>query len=84
MLFGKNRIDADEFADEMKIDHMLPPVWIHGAGFEAAGAHGIQPVSYTHLRAHETVLDIVCRLLLEKKKSPPPPPPVPPSPYTQL
>ena len=24
-------------------------------------------VSYTHLRAHETVLDIVCRLLLEKK-----------------
>ena len=27
------------------------------------------PVSYTHLRAHETVLDIVCRLLLEKKKN---------------
>ena len=26
-------------------------------------------VSYTHLRAHETVLDLVCRLLLEKKKS---------------
>ena len=25
-------------------------------------------VSYTHLRAHETVLDLVCRLLLEKKK----------------
>ena len=29
---------------------------------------GITPVSYTHLRAHETVLDLVCRLLLEKKK----------------
>ena len=27
-----------------------------------------EPVSYTHLRAHETVLDLVCRLLLEKKK----------------
>src|SRR5664280_3230450 len=27
-----------------------------------------QAVSYTHLRAHETVLDLVCRLLLEKKK----------------
>ena len=27
------------------------------------------PVSYTHLRAHETVLDLVCRLLLEKKKT---------------
>src|SRR5664280_3325883 len=34
-----------------------------GSGPGAAG-----PVSYTHLRAHETVLDLVCRLLLEKKK----------------
>mgnify|MGYP003381579741 CR=1 FL=1 len=30
---------------------------------------GNLPVSYTHLRAHETVLDLVCRLLLEKKKN---------------
>ena len=29
----------------------------------------IEAVSYTHLRAHETVLDLVCRLLLEKKKT---------------
>ena len=29
---------------------------------------GVAAVSYTHLRAHETVLDLVCRLLLEKKK----------------
>ena len=29
------------------------------------------PVSYTHLRAHETVLDLVCRLLLEKKNNTP-------------
>ena len=29
----------------------------------------IATVSYTHLRAHETVLDLVCRLLLEKKKN---------------
>ena len=28
---------------------------------------GAATVSYTHLRAHETVLDLVCRLLLEKK-----------------
>ena len=37
----------------------------------AAKEIGIQvpvAVSYTHLRAHETVLDLVCRLLLEKKK----------------
>ena len=30
-------------------------------------AEGQASVSYTHLRAHETVLDLVCRLLLEKK-----------------
>ena len=29
----------------------------------------LMAVSYTHLRAHETVLDLVCRLLLEKTKS---------------
>ena len=28
-------------------------------------------VSYTHLRAHETVLELVCRLLLEKKNTRP-------------
>ena len=28
----------------------------------------IDPVSYTHLRAHETPEHLVCRLLLEKKK----------------
>jgi len=30
--------------------------------------HYMKAVSYTHLRAHETVLDLVCRLLLAKKK----------------
>ena len=34
------------------------------------GASGLlDPVSYTHLRAHETVLDLVCRLLLEQKNN---------------
>ena len=28
----------------------------------------MMPVSYTHLRAHETKANLVCRLLLEKKK----------------
>ena len=28
----------------------------------------VTPVSYTHLRAHETPEHLVCRLLLEKKK----------------
>ena len=35
----------------------------HGAYYDNTAAS----VSYTHLRAHETVLDLVCRLLLEKK-----------------
>src|SRR5664280_1829925 len=38
-------------------------------GVEALQRHVPQAVSYTHLRAHETVLDLVCRLLLEKKKN---------------
>ncbi|WP_232806203.1 cytochrome c-type biogenesis protein, partial [Salmonella enterica] len=32
-------------------------------------AGGWITVSYTHLRAHETTLHLVCRLLLEKKKT---------------
>ena len=43
-----------------------------GDGGRGAFFDHLQPdfgaVSYTHLRAHETVLDLVCRLLLEKKK----------------
>src|SRR5665647_3264661 len=34
----------------------------------AGGIDKIIPVSYTHLRAHETDSYLVCRLLLEKKK----------------
>ena len=36
---------------------------------EREGLGHATPVSYTHLRAHETVLDLVCRLLLAKKKT---------------
>ena len=35
---------------------------------QVSGPNDFVSVSYTHLRAHETVLDLVCRLLLEKKK----------------
>ena len=34
----------------------------------AGPVYGLASVSYTHLRAHETEADLVCRLLLEKKK----------------
>ena len=34
----------------------------------ASAGRTTMSVSYTHLRAHETEADLVCRLLLEKKK----------------
>src|SRR5659263_484570 len=43
-------------------DHVL----LRGAGDHAI-IETLAPVSYTHLRAHETRHDLVCRLLLEKK-----------------
>src|SRR5450756_3005959 len=42
-----------------------------GGYVHAAACRGVarsDAVSYTHLRAHETRHDLVCRLLLEKKK----------------
>src|SRR5680860_551083 len=37
-------------------------------GLADCGGPQLSPVSYTHLRAHETDSYLVCRLLLEKKK----------------
>src|SRR5678816_2722376 len=49
----------------------LPPnviLWAGGGGVSrVASPAGVEPVSYTHLRAHETPEHLVCRLLLEKK-----------------
>ena len=38
-----------------------------GVVLKVTESHITKAVSYTHLRPHETVLDIVCSLLLEKK-----------------
>ena len=60
---------------------VMDPVYVSGVTVRNATLHnreeiarkgikiGDMAVSYTHLRAHETVLEIVCRLLLEKKKT---------------
>src|SRR5664280_783825 len=37
-----------------------------GIGFGLFSSPNSNAISYTHLRAHETVLDLVCRLLLAK------------------
>ncbi len=41
----------------------------YNSGLGSYALNSITTVSYTHLRAHETVLDLVCRLLLEKKNT---------------
>ena len=48
----------------------LWPDWYNGKKIDEVqfGRAFLEPVSYTHLRAHETDSYLVCRLLLEKKK----------------
>src|SRR5665811_2579314 len=50
------------------VDSCLLSLFIGGLTAVCEVECGSRAVSYTHLRAHETVLDLVCRLLLEKKK----------------
>src|SRR5665811_1113168 len=49
-----------------KMDNELEPKKDYDVLVIGSGIGGMESVSYTHLRAHETVLDLVCRLLLEK------------------
>src|SRR5450756_901200 len=54
---------GDEGGIDVDTDH-----GVAGPGQAATDATRTTSVSYTHLRAHETRHDLVCRLLLEKKK----------------
>eukprot|EP00658_Telonema_sp_P-2_P085188 TRINITY_DN9659_c0_g1_i2.p2 TRINITY_DN9659_c0_g1~~TRINITY_DN9659_c0_g1_i2.p2 ORF type:complete len:228 (-),score=38.33 TRINITY_DN9659_c0_g1_i2:53-736(-) len=47
----------------------LTPEFKHRIMMMALLLRTLPPVSYTHLRAHETPEHLVCRLLLEKKKN---------------
>ena len=60
--------DSDGLLEESELPSRVWSKWTE-AGVDANDDGGISSVSYTHLRAHETVLDLVCRLLLEKKKN---------------
>ena len=75
VLFATTMFTAPVLADQLRVVVDIPPV--HGIVDGVLGSNasittligsGIDPVSYTHLRAHETSLHLVCRLLLEKKK----------------
>ena len=55
------------------VTYMLAGAMKHGDNKGNTGLLGpgsVQSVSYTHLRAHETRGNLVCRLLLEKKNVP--------------
>ena len=58
---SNGRTDRETDEDALHRDRDVEPQ------LTALNEFGPRPVSYTHLRAHETVLDLVCRLLLEKK-----------------
>src|SRR5678809_596001 len=59
---------AGEFFFMKRAPSPRPP-WIEICNIEHESGNIINfPVSYTHLRAHETGRNLVCRLLLEKKK----------------
>src|SRR5678810_1414212 len=45
-----------------------PPPKLLYASMQKISMDNLLSVSYTHLRAHETGRNLVCRLLLEKKK----------------
>src|SRR5664280_1611499 len=67
----RERLTASRPISTRKMAFMRGPPQIRGAGSTTGcgvGRRSPTPVSYTHLRAHETVLELVCRLLLEKKK----------------
>ena len=54
-------------AEKVAIKYDMPVIFINIVK-RKRGFYELESVSYTHLRAHETVLDLVCRLLLEKQK----------------
>ena len=64
---GETHLDA-EFLHAVAASCVLTGGQIRGAALSAT-LLALAAVSYTHLRAHETVLALVCRLLLEKKKN---------------
>src|SRR5678810_1409372 len=54
---------SDVYKRQVVLPAVVPEIERPGAD------QGQHPVSYTHLRAHETGRNLVCRLLLEKKKN---------------
>src|SRR5674536_37689 len=72
-----NQIDSllNNFTKRFDLNSLIPQqtttpsVNITSVKTVNTGQSTTTPVSYTHLRAHETPEHLVCRLLLEKKKN---------------
>src|SRR5678815_5234681 len=67
---GKTQMLAERMAAGIatgvyQIEHMAAVTFTRKAASELRGRFHLAPVSYTHLRAHETPEHLVCRLLLE-------------------
>ena len=60
------QIDLSKFEKATEDEKRQQDVMSQSTSFFKDGMR--KPVSYTHLRAHETGRNLVCRLLLEKKK----------------
>src|SRR5665811_921130 len=62
----RRRLPKDE--GDRRVANVPSNLLVRQFAAERPNQKWIAAVSYTHLRAHETVLDLVCRLLLENKK----------------
>src|SRR5450756_2492221 len=67
--FGPTLMAEHLAKEKLVVDHETLRRWLLAAGKRTLRRRKQvhRPVSYTHLRAHETRHDLVCRLLLEKK-----------------
>eukprot|EP00828_Plagiopyla_frontata_P024951 TRINITY_DN31883_c0_g1_i1.p1 TRINITY_DN31883_c0_g1~~TRINITY_DN31883_c0_g1_i1.p1 ORF type:complete len:170 (-),score=44.15 TRINITY_DN31883_c0_g1_i1:3-473(-) len=64
--FGKLKENYEEVAKTLnRVENQMQKLEIE----KRNNLESISTVSYTHLRAHETGRNLVCRLLLEKKKN---------------
>ena len=65
-----NRLEAEKYFEDSK--EAFENLKIRDKEYYQCVSHMarncLENVSYTHIRAHETVLELVCRLLREKKK----------------
>src|SRR5678816_4874714 len=61
---GKSQTRPTRLNQQESFEAYPPSQLLGGESWKQSLSHGCKPVSYTHLRAHETPEHLVCRLLL--------------------